>query len=68
MKGKPDDMRPTAVEDVTRRLIGKILANRLWKQASEIFRKENSTCYSDLYKKQPNGHVPLWNGCNNPGV
>ena len=48
MKGKPDDMRPTAVEDVTRRLIGKILANRLWKQAAEIFRKENSTCYFDL--------------------
>ena len=115
-------------EDVTRRLIGKILANKLWKRAAEIFRKGNHvgvsmtrvseaattpgpvfsspfndfvkslngsvvllpsrsvglihtlglvkeylqqnphTCYSDLYKKQPNGCLPLCNGCNNPGV
>ena len=40
-KDKPEDVRPIAVGDVTRRLIGKILANRLRKRAAEIFRKGN---------------------------
>ena len=40
-KGKPDDVRPIAVGGVLRRLVGKILANRLRKRAAEIFRKGN---------------------------
>ena len=39
-KGKPDDVRPIAMGDATRRLIGKILANS-YKRAAEIFRKGN---------------------------
>ena len=34
----------------------------------EYLQQNPHTCYSDLYKKQPNGYLPLCNGCNNPGV